>query len=199
MTFERAKVLLNRGLSRPSLFMVDIPAISTASNDYLKFFCKSTRIPEVSQETVGASGQGRTGIMRQQPTMITFGKPFAMTVIERSDFIVYKNMREWFEKTCPPYNTLGNESQRMEYYDNFVYDMRLIKLELPYEAWDSRGLQNSMDRGIVNADGYRQVLDVTFKNAYPTTIGDINFDTENRNSMTTFDISFNYESYHVQT
>ena len=199
MTFERAKVLLNKGLSRPTLFMVDIPAISSASNDYLKFFCKSTRLPELSQETVGASGQGRTGIMRQQPTMITFGKPFSMTVIERSDYLVYKNMRRWFEKTCPPYNTRNDESQRMAYYDSFVLDMRLIKLELPYEGWDARGLQNKMDSGQVNADGYRQVLDITFKNAYPTTIGDINFDTQNRNSMTTFDISFNYESYHVQT
>ena len=199
MTFERAKVLLNKGLSRPTLFMVDIPVISSSSNEYLKFFCKSTRLPEVSQETVAASGQGRTGVTRQQPTMITFGKPFAMTVIERSDYIVYKNMREWFEKACPPYNTLGNDSQRMEYYDNFVYDMRLIKLELPYSAWDSDQLQRGMDSGQVNSQGYREVLDVTFKNAYPTTIGDINFDTENRNSMTTFDISFNYESYHVQT
>ena len=199
MTFERAKVLSNKGLSRPTLFMVDIPFISSSANDYLKFFCKATRLPEVSQETVGASGQGRTGIMRQQPTMITFGKPFTMTVIERSDYLVYRNLRDWFEKTCPPYNTLFNDSQRMAYYDDFVTDMKLIKLELPYEAWDSRKLQNKMDKGAVNADGYRQVLEVTFKNAYPTTIGDINFDSENRNSMTTFDISFNYESYHVQT
>ena len=137
--------------------------------------------------------------MRQQPTMITFGKPFSMTVIERSDYVVYRGMRSWFEQTCPPYNTLGNESQRMSYYDNFTTEIKLIKLELPYEAWDPRELQKRMDSGKVTAEGYREVLEVTFKNAYPTTIGDINFDTENRNSMTTFDISFNYESYHVQT
>ena len=199
MTFERAKSLLDRGLSRPTLFMVDIPAISGIANEYLKFYCKSSRLPELSQETVGASGQGRTGIMRQQPTMVTFGKPFTITVIERSDYLVYKNMRQWFEKTCPRYNTTGNASQRMAYYDSFVLDMKLIKLELPLEGWKPKLMQKKMDKGRLNSEGYREIMEVTFKNAYPTTIGDINFDTQNRNAMTTFDISFNYESYHVQT
>ena len=102
MTLERAKGLLNQGLARPTMFAVKIPwnektgSFSQEAEDYLRFFCKTTRIPEVAFETVGAAGQQRTGIIRQQPTMVAFGKPFTMEVIERSDYLVYKNMQQWF-------------------------------------------------------------------------------------------------------
>lgn len=203
MTFERAKALLAKGISRPTLFFVSIPNndqtsnFTTEANGYLRFFCQSTRMPELAHETVGRAGQGRTGVISQQPTMVTFGKPFSITVIENSDFLIYKNMQQWFNNSSPTYNTLGNASQRMGYYNTFTTDITLKKMELPLEGWDSRKLNDAIRKGVNNFEGYRKPVVITFKNAYPTMIGDINLATDNFNSMTTFEVSFNYESYHV--
>ena len=40
------------------------------------------------------------GIERDQPTQVVFGKPFSLQIIERSDFRVYKEMRNWFNQTA---------------------------------------------------------------------------------------------------
>ena len=204
MTYERAKGLLKKGLSRPTLYFVSIPTneltngFQTEANAYLRFFCNATRIPEISHETVGAAGQGRTGVIRQQPSMVTFGKPFSIDVIEPSDFLVYKNMQRWFNRTSPTYNTKGSESQRMAYYTSYATDIVLKKLELPLEGWNSRKVNDAIRKGEINYEGYRKPVVITFKNAYPTMIGDVNLASDNFNSMTEYRIDFNYETYNVE-
>ena len=101
MSYERAKGLLNRSVSRPTLFTIRFPRnrISEGANRYLEFFCTTTNIPEVRLQTAVVSGQEYMGIERDQPTQMIFGKPFSITVIENTDFLVYKNMRNWFNAT----------------------------------------------------------------------------------------------------
>ena len=194
---------MNQGLARPTLFAVKIPwnrktgYFTNEAERYLKFFCKTTRVPEVAFETVGAAGQQRTGIIRQQPTMVAFGKPFTIDVIERSDYVLYKNFQQWFNTCSPTYNIDGG-SQRMAYYDDFTMDIRLKKFEYPFEAWDNRSLQRAIDTEKVNFEGYRKPLVITFHKAYPSLIGDLNLDTEAQNSMLTFPVNFNYESYEIK-
>ena len=203
MTYERAKGLLKKGLSRPTLYFVSIPnneqtgGFSNEANAYLRFFAKSTRIPEVAHETVGAAGQGRTGVIRQQPTMVTFGKPFAIQVIDDSDFVIYKQMQKWFNRTSPTYNTLGSDSQRMAYYNNYATDIVLKKLELPLEGWNPRKVNDAIKKGELNYEGYRKPIVITFKNAYPTSLQDIELGSDKIDAMTEYGVTFNYETYHI--
>lgn len=203
MTLERARGLLNQGLARPTTFAVKIPwnektgYFTNEAERYLRFFCKTTQIPEIAFETVGAAGQQRTGIIRQQPTMVKFGKPFTMDVIERSDYVLYKNFQQWANTVSPTYNIDGG-SQRMAYYEDFTMDIKLKKFEYAYETWNPRALQAAIDAGKVNYESYRKPIVITFHKAYPVILGDLNLDTEAQNSMLTFQISFNYESYDIR-
>ena len=54
MSYHQAKALLNKGVSRPTLFAVQLPnrRISGDTNDYLKFFCQAASIPEVRANTI---------------------------------------------------------------------------------------------------------------------------------------------------
>ena len=191
MSYEQARALMGRGVSRPTLFAIRFPnLISRQTNDYLNFFCKATAIPEIRTATAFANGHERMGISREQPTAIQFGKPFNIEVIENSDFRVYREMRRWFDQTAQDINGLG--SQRMNYYNTFVQDMELIKLEQPGNLEEALG-----SIGLIT--DYKRVLTVRFRNAYPINIGTIALDQDNTNSFTTFGVSFTYESYSVDT
>lgn len=178
---------MGQGVSRPTLFAIQFPnLISRQTNEYLRFFCRTTAIPEIRHATVFVNGHERMGISREQPTAVQFGKPFQIEVIEDSNFSVYKDMRSWFDLTAQNINGFG--SQRMNYYDSYTQDMTLTKLELPSNMVGALGAADS----IAN---YKQVLSVKFINAYPISIGAISLDQSNDNSFTTFNVSFTYESY----
>jgi hypothetical protein len=137
------------------------------------------------------------GITRQQPISMVFGKPFTMTIIENSDFLVYKEIRRWMDLTTQNANTgggifatLGGRSQRMNYYNTYVSDFKLTKLE---QAGNQAGVTGSQN---VN-DNYAKPLEITFINAYPVSIGDISLSSEDTDTATVFDVAFNYESYSV--
>jgi hypothetical protein len=150
-------------------------------------FCKTASIPSISHETIGANGQERMGVVRQQPVGIVYSKPLTVTIIERSDFLVYNNMKQWFDMTCPSANSFLDLSHRMAYYDSYTCDIKLKKLE------------SALDQNITNTrDGYESPLTVMFKDAYPTNIGDISFDNEAQNSLVTYDVSFSYTTYTTQ-
>lgn len=182
---------MGRGVSRPTLFAVQFPnLISRQTNDYLNFFCKTTAIPEIRVATAFANGHERMGISREQPTAVQFGKPFNIEVIENSEFEVYREMRGWFDQTAQNINGIG--SQRMNYYSDFVQDMELIKLEQPDNMEGALGSASLLAN-------YKRVLTVRFRNAYPINIGSISLDQSNVNSMTTFGVSFTYESYSIDS
>ena len=112
-----------------------------------------------------------------------FGKPFTMNVIADSEFKVYKDLREWFNQssTNASQGSNANRSHRMNYYESFIEDMKLIKLE-------------------VGGDGqeYKRVLTVNFINAFPIQIGNVDLSSENTNAVTEFQVQFAYESYNIE-
>ena len=191
---------MNRGAARPNLFSVSIPrAINNQNfdaNDYLRFFCKATAVPSISHQLVGANGHERVGVVRQQPTGIVYGKPFEMTVIERADFHVYNQMKAWFDRTSPGANVptiIANH--RLNYYDNFVCDIKLMKLEYSPDASDYDAVIGKVKQGKVTEGGYVKPLTVKFKNAYPTDIGQISLSSEIQNGYVEFTVKFNYEVF----
>ena len=190
MSYERAKALLNRSVSRPTLYTVRLPNtwVSNETNRYLDFFCTQTAIPETRVETVFANGHDFQGIVREQPTFMMFGKPLSLTIIENSDYTTYSELRNWIGGTTinaaqQQVGTLGR-SQRMRYYDQFTADMKIIKLEQTGPTFAGQ-------------IGYREVMEVNFINAYPINIGAISLNSAAENQYTTFQADFTYESYSI--
>jgi hypothetical protein len=188
MTYSQAKAILGRGPSRPTLYQVILPV---GNNDYLKFFCKATFIPEVRSERISAVGHDAIGIERQQATRIMYGKPFEITILEDRTFQTYKTIKEWFDQTASNSNRSGgggggpNPSQRMSYYSTIVKDITLRKLENP----------GTIGRG---GGSPTPVLTVEFKNAYPVRIGAIQLGSDMFDAQTEFTAAFTYETYSTQ-
>ena len=201
MSYAKAAALLDRGVSKPSLFKLEVPQVSNMVRDHLEFFCTTTAIPEVRMNTVVVGGHEFMGIERDQPTQVIYGKPFSIQVIERTDFRVYKDIRDWINLTGSRLNqgtteggpTQGPRSTRMQYYKTYVKEMTLKKLEY------STGID--VDRFTGEQEqlvGYRNVMTVTFLQAYPVGISQINLNTESTNSFTSYQVDFSYESYNLQ-
>ena len=187
MSYHSAAALMNRGPSRPTLYSMRVPRVSGLTNRYLDFFCEATAIPAVRMDTALAAGHEFMGITREQPTAMIFDKPFEITVVENSNFSVYKDMRDWINLTTQNANQVsgvfgGGRNQRMNYYETFTSDMELIKLE--------NG--NSI---LPDLDGYKEVLRVRFINAYPIEIGAVALGSDMTDNLTKFTVSFTYESY----
>lgn len=181
---------MDRGVSRPTLFALTLPnLVNRRTNDYLNLFCRATAIPEIRTATAFVNGHERMGISREQPTAIRFGKPFRIEVIENSEFSVYQDLRQWFDMTCVDIND-PRASQRMNYYESYVQDMQLHKLELP------DNLQGALGSTEMTAN-YKRVMTINFVNAYPINIGAISLNTESRNTVTTYSVDFTYESYSI--
>ena len=206
MSYEKARSLLNRGLSKPALYKVVIDRqtnnglFSTAARDYLEFFCSSASVPEISHETIPVAGQDMVGVMRQQPAQVKYGKPFQIEVIERSDYIVYEQIKKWFDRTANGSNSMNESSHRMKYYDDITCDIKLRKYEYsqfasPTTEQQARKMYDMRDLGLLNNQGYRTALRVNFRNAYPTVISDIMYNTEATDQMVRYTVSFNYETY----
>jgi len=190
MSYEQARALMDRGVSRPTLFALTLPnLVNRRTNDYLNLFCRATAIPEIRTATAFVNGHERMGISREQPTAIRFGKPFRIEVIENSEFSVYQDLRQWFDMTCVDIND-PRASQRMNYYESYVQDMQLHKLELP------DNLLGALGSAELTAN-YKRVMTINFVNAYPIKIGSISLNTESRNTVTTYSVDFTYESYSI--
>ena len=176
MSYEQAKALMRMGPSRPALFRIQLPV---GNSDYISFFCTATAIPEARLNTILVPGHEKMGVVRDQPTAMMFGKPFSITVIENSNFDVYRTMRDWHQQTVSGGN--GTSGQRMVYQKQYVRDFELIKLE------------NSGGSG----GGYKQVLRVKFINAFPLTIGAVSLGAGRSDAVTEFQVDFTYETYQV--
>ncbi len=187
MSYHTAAALMSRGPSRPTLYSMRVPRVSGFTNRYLDFFCEATAIPAVRMDTALAAGHEFMGITREQPTAMIFDKPFQITVVENSNFSVYKDMRDWINLTTQNANQVsgvfgGGRNQRMNYYETFASDMELIKLE-------------NGNNAIPDQDGYKEVLRVRFINAYPIEIGAVALGSDMTDNVTKFTVSFTYESY----
>lgn len=180
MSYQSVKALLSRGISRPTLFQVIMP-IGRGANDQLEFLCKSASVPETAADTIAVNGQDALGVVREQVALITYAKPFSITVISDRDYTVYKEMRKWFEtlsKNANPQTSLvDGASQRPAYYDSVTRKITLKKLE--------------QDGG----EQYYEPFQVDFNKAYPVRIGEISLDSENKDSFVEFQVDFTYETY----
>ena len=188
MTYSGAKAMLSRGPSRPTLYQVVLPEVGGRTNDYLRFYCKATSIPEVRAERVSVVSHDAIGIERQQVGRIAFGKPFEITVIENADFLVYKSIRQWFDQLTSNLNRSSggggpNPSMRPAYYSEIIRDFTLRKLENPAEV-DPRG-----------GGDLETTMEVNFRNAYPVRMGAIQLGSDMFNAATEFTVAFTYETY----
>ena len=96
MSYQSVKAILARGVSRPTLFQVEMD-IGTEANSQLTFLCRTASVPEVGADTIAVNGHEAMGVVREQPTIITYAKPFSITVISDAEYTVYKAIREWFD------------------------------------------------------------------------------------------------------
>lgn len=195
MSYERAIALMEKGISRLSLYSVRIGGgkVTDGVNDYLDFFCFLTAIPAVSAQTVAAVGQEYQGVYRETPGGIIFSKPFSMQVYENSEFSTYKALRKWFDEISNNANQERGPGStgraiRMNYYNEIVADMYLTKLELPDDG-------KVPDRGEDLNKYYKSPVKVTFINAYPVKIGEVMLGSTETNTPTAFTVEFTYESY----
>lgn len=200
-SYEKAKSLLTRGISRPTLYSVNIPKLTSSENEYLQLFCKSVSIPGISHDVITVLGQENLGIQRQQPVAVKFGEGVVeMEVIENSNFDMYKAFRRLYDQTADGSNPGSGSSlssligssrtQRMKYYDTYVFDMNISKLEFP----DSRSFNlNILDDPMNN--NYRRVQTFNFVNAYVTSISEISLASDAFNSFLTFKVALNFETY----
>jgi len=186
MSYQAVKAILNKGISRPTLFQVIMP-IGAQAQEQLTFLCQAATVPEVAVDTITVNGHEAMGVVREQPTIVTYAKPFTITVISDRDYTVYKAMREWFDtlaKNSNPFaRTLGNtgSSQRINYYNSYTKTITLKKLEQNGEqAFDSP-------------------FEIDFNKAYPIRVGELALDTEARDSYMQFSVAFTYETYTMKT
>ena len=184
MSYQAVKALLAKGISRPTLFQVLIPDLRRETQDQLTFMCKAAAVPEVAVDTVLVNGHEAMGVVREQPTIVTYSKPFQITVIADRDYTVYKEMREWFDTislNANPFSrfvpSASGNSQRINYYNSFTKQITLKKLE-------QNGEQD-----------FDSPFEVEFNKAYPIRIGELALDTESRDSYMEFTVSFTYETY----
>lgn len=197
MSYEKAQALLEKGISRSTLYSVRIGGgkVSDKVNEYLDFFCYVTSIPAISAKTVAAVGQEHQGIYRESPSGILFGKPFTMQIIENSDYLAYYAIRKWFDEISPNANQergLGSSGRalRMNYYNRIVSNIELTKLELP-----DKGVAS--DQGSRLNDYYKTAMRVNFINAYPIKVGEIILQSTSSDQPVIWEAHFAYESYYI--
>lgn len=207
MSYDKVKALLAKGISRPTLFQVMIPNITREANDQLEFLCKETRVPEVTADSIAVSGHEAMGVVREQPTRITYSSPFSITVISDRDYTVYKALREWFDSLAVNANPfalqlpediaritpfVSGNNQRINYYNSIVRNITLKKLE-------QNGLTRPEDARDTPANAMFKPFEVIFNNAYPIRIGDITLSSEQYDSRVEFKVDFAYETYTLDT
>lgn len=194
MSYDNARSLMRKSVSRPTLFEVDIPPLNNSVNDYLKLFCINASVPEVSYETAVVLGQSAMGVYREQPSAVKFGRPLTITVIENTDFAIYKQFRALYDKIAEGSNPSpsGSQNQRMKYYNKYVFDMTLSKLEYPDLSVKKKENGNVVLR---QSKKYKTVEKFIFRSAYVTRIQQLRFNTEVQNTYTSFSVDFNFETY----
>ena len=211
MSYEQAKALLNKGVSRPTLYSLLLPnrfgtgvntrvndtGIRSETNDYLQLFCNAVSVPEVSVSTTNANAHEHMGITREQPVNVIYGKPLQINVIENSEFSNDMDIRKWLDLTTENANqgTNGriiNRSQRMRFYNTYVGNIQLTKLEFPDTS--ARG---SSDGEAFYIKEYKEVFKVHFINAYPINISEIRLGSDLYDTKTEYRVDFTYESYHL--
>jgi len=201
MSYPRAQALLSRGISKPTLYHVNLPTfgnagVDTFTNEYVGLYCLSASLPETSLNTITANGHEYMGIVRDQPTQMLYGKPLSLTLVADKTYNAYKSLRRWLDTTTPfGANQLGvDRTQRMAFYSRIVAPITLSKLELPS---NSANLPDPSGPSYENQ--YDKILEFEFINAFPMSLGSIALGSDRTDSYATFDVNFMFESYTMRT
>jgi len=211
MSAQVAQSIMNRGLSKPSLYMVEITVNPNSgmfnANEFLQYYCKSIFLPEIDHDLVTSNGHFRQGIITQQPTGFKYAKPLTLGMIERSDYHSYQAFRKWFNKTGINSNSEEGR-QGMSYRSEYVCDILLHKLEQPYRKFTrARNKKGEIKRNIYDIelknnqevrDNFRITWTAKFVNAYPTALSTINFGSDMRDTMTEYTVELNYDMYTIE-
>jgi len=200
MSYPRAQALLSKGISRPTLYHVNLPTfgnagVNTFTNEYVGLYCLSASLPETSLNTITANGHEYMGIVRDQPTQMLYGKPLSLTLVADKTYEAYKSLRRWLDRTTPfGANQTGQDrTQRMGFYRTIVAPITLAKLELP----DNSERKESEGGNYENV--YDKVLEFEFINAFPMSLGAIALGSDRTDSYATFDVNFMFESYTLRS
>ena len=138
-------------------------------------------------EAVAVRGHTDNGVTRGQPTLMVWGKPLRIDVIENSEFSVHQDFKRWMNRQASNANS-ETGSMKINYYDTVTGDIRLEKLELGESV-------EIEDTGVFRAEDYRTVLTVTFINAYIKALGAVRLASDATNQYTSFGAEFEYERY----
>ena len=123
MPYSKAIGLLNKSVSRPTLYKIILPSrfIGGGTNDYLEYFCSAAIIPEVRMEAVAVRGHTDAGITRGQPTLMIWGKPLRIEVIENSEFSTHRDFKRWMDRMAVNSN-VESGSMKMNYFNTITYN-----------------------------------------------------------------------------
>ena len=201
MSYERVKTLLDKGISRPTLYNVRLPVGSVGVDqftyEYAGILCVGVNLPETRTNTITANGHEYQGIVRDQPTHVVFGKPLTLTLVADRDYKAYKSLLQWFGRTAAVGSPVGDGNgvprfQRMEFHELMTADIQLEKLEFP----GTSKRHSSDNENYTNQ--YKTVISFKFLNCFPTSIGSVSLGSDRTDSYATFDVDFMYESYHIE-
>lgn len=205
-SYEQAKALLPHSVSRPTLYSMELKGTPVAGptplteeeTKYIQLFCNNISFPGLDYEQVISLGQEAMGIQRSTPAGMLFGdgNRLRFTVIENSNFGVYKSLRTLFNAvSAKGANPEGNNrAQRMAYYDDYVFKTILRKLEFP-----NSDKQVPSGGGVNQSDldhGYKVISTFEFDKCFISSIGPVVFDTDTTNTYTTFTATMKFESYY---
>lgn len=196
MSAQIAQSLMNRGLSKPSLYQLEIANNEKTAffnaNDYIKYYCKNVTLPEITHDVLLSNGHFRQGVVTQQAAGFKYNKPLVATIIERSDYFTYQEFHQWLMNSGARINQ-DSGFQRLAYKDDYVADIKLRKLELP--TADKAGKMGNYGNNRGMNDGFREVFDVTFVNAFITSLGTITYSSDAVDAIVEYEVEFYYDSY----
>ena len=196
-SIDQVKAVISNGISRPTLFRLIIPGISTPAQDQLSVLCKTAKVPEISLSSIAVNGQDSQGVTREQPARVVYANPFTITVIADRDYTVYDALREWFQTSSLNSNPFvvepdegivsTSQNQKIGYYDSLVRNLILEKLEyMSREELDKKKEEDEI---------YFSPFRVQFNNAHIARIGELGLDSQMTDTMMEFTVDFAYETY----
>ena len=156
----------NTNLLQPTKFLLTFDRI-----DSVQYFCQSVSIPSIS---LGEVTRATPFLDMFSPgTKLTYS-PLDVDFIVDEDLVTWKNLYQWFTSIADPNGFEGRDGSREIQTLKHFSDATLTVLS---------ALNNP-------------VLRIQFRNCFPLTMGDINFDTKlSADSIVTVRATFRYESY----
>ena len=214
-SYDSAISLLSSGPSRPTLYEVNVPLQGRQTDtylrgveDYLRLFVTQVTLPDMSHEFIPIPGYRDMGITQKVPVMPVYGQdsPLVIRVIENTEWSVYDGFRRLYEMTGNNINhlqTTGGRSRniRMNYKDDFQFEMDITKLEFSREGFEHKGDVgdniSAQQQAMGTKAGYHQACRWNFYNCYVTSFTSIDLSSQAVDTPLSYGIGIQYDSYTV--